>query len=347
MNRMSFTIEQRIFILEQYFATKSYVSVKEAFQIKFVGVPPPEKKSISRLTNRFRETGSVCDRKRSGRPTVLTDDVLENVKTRLLNSPRKSLRKLSSQVGLSYSSVQKAAKKLHMYPYRVRLVQELQPPDLNKRLQYCRWFRSFVNDNGIESLNTVFFSDEAWIHLDGYLNSQNTRIWAAQNPHAVQENSLHPAKIGVWCAISRQRIVGPIFFEQTVNGEVYRNIVRQFVALLEPQERYCWFQQDGATCHTSRETMDFLQEFFGGRIISKGLWPPRSPDLTSPDYFLWGYIKSEAFKNNPHSIDELKANITDLITNVSNTTLKKVSANMVKRVRACITSNGGHFEHIL
>ncbi|XP_039283421.1 uncharacterized protein LOC120351176 isoform X3 [Nilaparvata lugens] len=300
-----------------------------------------------RLADRFRETGSVCDRKRSRRSTVLTDDVLEDVKTRLVNSPRKSLRKLSSQVGLSYSSVHKAAKKLNMYPYCIRLVQELQPPDLNKRLQYCRCFRSFLNDNGIESLNTVFFSDEAWVHLDGYVNSQNCQIWATENPNAVQVKSLHPAKIGVWCAISRQHIVGPIFFEQTVNGEVYRNIVRQFVALLEPQERYCWFQQDGATCHTSRETMDFLQEFFGDGIISKGLWPPRSPDLTSPDYFLWGYIKSEAFKDNPHNIDELKANITDLITNISNITLKKVSANMVKRVRACIISMGGHFEHMV
>ncbi|KOC69847.1 hypothetical protein WH47_07057 [Habropoda laboriosa] len=40
-----------------------------------------------------------------------------------------------------------------------------------------------------------------------------------------------------------------------------------------------WFQQDGATCHTSKETVALLKEMFNGRIISRGgdiNWPPRS-----------------------------------------------------------------------
>jgi hypothetical protein len=32
-----------------------------------------------------------------------------------------------------------------------------------------------------------------------------------------------------------------------------------------------------------------IQSFFGDCVISNGLWPPRLPDLTPPDYFLWGY----------------------------------------------------------
>jgi hypothetical protein len=32
-------------------------------------------------------------------------------------------------------------------------------------------------------------------------------------------------------------------------------------------------------------------------------WPPRSPDLTPCDFFLWGYVK-------PLDIDELKMRIT-------------------------------------
>jgi len=56
-----------------------------------------------------------------------------------------------------------------------------------------------------------FFTDEAWFHLRGYVNSQNTRIWAAENPHSVQKETLHLQKIGVWCGESRRRIIGPIF----------------------------------------------------------------------------------------------------------------------------------------
>ena len=53
--------------------------------------------------------------------------------------------------------------------------------------------------------------------------------------------------------------------------------------------------------------------FFGYRVISKGLWPPRSPDLTPPDYFLWVYIKGRFYQNKPRTTDALKANITEEI----------------------------------
>jgi hypothetical protein len=52
--------------------------------------------------------------------------------------------------------------------------------------------------------------------------------------------------------------------------------------------------------------MQFLREFFGDHLISKGLWPPRSPDLSPADFFLKGII----YKNNPHTLDDLKRNIT-------------------------------------
>ncbi|GFS51659.1 hypothetical protein TNCV_613471 [Trichonephila clavipes] len=54
-----------------------------------------------------------------------------------------------------------------------------------------------------------------------------------------------------------------------------------------------WFQQDGATCHTARATIDLLKDSFGDRLFSRfGTvnWPPRSCDLTPLDYFLWGYV---------------------------------------------------------
>ncbi|GFT96235.1 putative transposable element [Trichonephila clavipes] len=54
-----------------------------------------------------------------------------------------------------------------------------------------------------------------------------------------------------------------------------------------------WFQQDGATCHTARATIDLLKNTFGDRLISRFgpvNWTPRSCDLTPLDYFLWGYV---------------------------------------------------------
>ncbi|GFX40166.1 uncharacterized protein TNCV_4318011 [Trichonephila clavipes] len=58
-----------------------------------------------------------------------------------------------------------------------------------------------------------------------------------------------------------------------------------------------WFQQDGATCHTARATIDLLKDTFGDRLISRFgpvNWSPRSCDLTPLDYFLWGYVNIAA-----------------------------------------------------
>ncbi|GBO27533.1 hypothetical protein AVEN_133645-1, partial [Araneus ventricosus] len=58
--------------------------------------------------------------------------------------------------------------------------------------------------------------------------------------------------------------------------------------------------------------MDLLKEMFPKHLISLrgGIsWPPRSPDLLPRDYFLWGFLKSEAYKNRPRTTEELMAAI--------------------------------------
>jgi hypothetical protein len=59
----------------------------------------PNKSTVQRLVERFRETVSTGEKRRSGRP-VLSNDSLGDISTRLLQSPRKSLRKLSQETGL-------------------------------------------------------------------------------------------------------------------------------------------------------------------------------------------------------------------------------------------------------
>ncbi len=70
------------------------------------------------------------------------------------------------------------------------------------------------------------------------------------------------SKVGFWCSISQHRVIGPIFFVKSVDSDVYTGIIQNFIALLEEDERYAWFQQDGATAHTAKKTMDVLTKFF-------------------------------------------------------------------------------------
>jgi len=103
-----------------------------------------------------------------------------------------------------------------------------------------------------------------------------------------------------------------------------------------------YFQQDGTTSHTSHASMAEIKSFFGDRIISKGLWPLRSPYRTPPDYFLWGYLKGRVYQNKSRTIDALTANITGEIQAMTADVLTRTFPNMVRRIQSYLDADGGH-----
>lgn len=160
---------------------------------------------------------------------------------------------------------------------------------------------------------------------------------------------MHPVKVGVWVAISRRRIIGPIFFNETITADRYKEqILQPFLDQLHDDElQHGYFQQDGATPHTANRILDFVAEYYGDRVISRGRWPPRSPDLTPPDFFLFGSLKNAIHRNRLHTVEELQEAITNEIRNISEDNLHNVFNNLKKRVNACIENEGRHFEHLL
>jgi hypothetical protein len=77
------------------------------------------------------------------------------------------------------------------------------------------------------------------------------------------------------------------------------------------------------------------------------MWPPKSPDLISPDFFLWGLLKGRVYANKPRTLQDLKDNISAEIRNITEETLQRVTANMEMLVEACLLENGRHFQHLL
>jgi hypothetical protein len=58
--------------------------------------------------------------------------------------------------------------------------------------------------------------------------------------------------------------------------------------------------QDGATAHTAIYSIYVLNQVFEDRLISRELWPTRSPDLNPCDIYLWGNLKDKVCSKNPH-----------------------------------------------
>ncbi|GFV14581.1 uncharacterized protein TNCV_3999321 [Trichonephila clavipes] len=105
-----------------------------------------------------------------------------------------------------------------------------------------------------------------------------------------------------------------------------------------------WFQQDGATCHTARATIDLLKDTLGDRLISRFgsvNWPPRSCDLTPLDCFLWGYVKSLVYADKPQTLDHLEDNIRRVIADIRPQMLEKVIENWTSRLDYYIRASRG------
>ncbi|GFX44324.1 DUF4817 domain-containing protein [Trichonephila clavipes] len=204
----------------------------------------------------------------------------------------------------------------------------------------------------------ILFSDEAHFWLNGYVNKQNCRIWSEANPQVYVETPLHPEKLTVWCALWAGGIIGPYFFKNdeghnvTVNGDRYRAMNTNFFIpeLNNHDVQELWFQQDGATCHTARATIELLKDTFGDRLISRFgpvNWPPRSCDLTLLDYFLWGYVKSLVYADKSQTLDHLEDNIRRVIADIRPQMLEKAIENWTSRLDYIRASRGSPMPEII
>ncbi len=95
------------------------------------------------------------------------------VQSKFETNGQTSLQKMSAQVGVSRKSSKRATEVLNLKLYKVNIVQKLLSADCPKCVAFCQWLLDEFNGKGkMSKLDNVFFSDEAWFNLDGYVNFQ-------------------------------------------------------------------------------------------------------------------------------------------------------------------------------
>ena len=183
-----------------------------------------------------------------------------------------------------------------------------------------------------------------WEYLKDYSLGLNMHIWLHTLLHEKHVDTCFPLSENL--TSSGQRLASGAMprtaaslccavVKETLNTARYLKIFNEFVDQLDDDElRNGYFQHVGATCLTSNENMTEIESFFDDRIISKALWPPRSPDLRPPDFFLWGALKGKAYANKQRTIQEMENNIGREIAAISEDVLQATFANM-KLYREC------------
>jgi hypothetical protein len=73
-------------------------------------------------------------------------------------------------------------------------------------------------------------------------------------------------------------------------------------------------------------------------------WPPRSPDITSLDFFLWGYVKNNVFQTPVNELDDLKTRIRNAISAIPADTLHRSWQDLEYRLDVIRATKGAHIE---
>jgi hypothetical protein len=76
-------MEERVFILESYLKTTSYLHCRQMFFEKFRR-QAPVKGAIAKMVQKFRETGSLLDKIRNRQKSVLTPGILQDIQTAIM-----------------------------------------------------------------------------------------------------------------------------------------------------------------------------------------------------------------------------------------------------------------------
>ena len=185
--------------------------------------------------------------------------------------------------------------------------------------------------------------------MNGTVNRQNVRAYSPnkQNPMNVFKKHISREKLSVWMGLSGSgHIIGPFFHEGNWNGNAYmymlnEEIMSWFFELFWCRVEHLWWMQDGAPCHRTNVIRNRLGEVFGNRITGLGHaveWPPRSPDLTQCDLFLWGYLKNKVYETPPIDPQDLSDRIGRHVAELSDhpEMIRNSMPGIIKRCQKCL-----------
>ena len=123
--------------------------------------------------------------------------------------------------------------------------------DPDHQIWFCEWVQQTVNEDE-EFVTKIVRSDESQFKLNGTVNHPNCVYWAPENLHVHVGKAVNLPGVNVWCGLSARGLIGPFFFEGTVTGEEYLEMLRSSIlpaicALYENSDFF--YQQDRAPPH--------------------------------------------------------------------------------------------------
>ncbi|MEZ0498438.1 transposase, partial [Sphingomonas sp. IW22] len=302
--------------------------------------------TVNRIIKRYNETGNFINTNRKGkcgrkRLSNKYDDRL--ILRASMKNPRLTAVDIKKEVS-SHLSVHTIRRRLNdggRFAVKPIVKPMLTSINKKKRLQWAKQHRQWT----AQQWRKVIFSDESSFEIQlahpRFVRCGSEPLSALHMVQRVKQ----PMKVMIWGCMSYHGFGRIHVVDGSMNTHKYIDVLN--TCLIPQADQWYneeWiFQQDNATCHTSKLSKMFMH--------NKGIdilpWPPCSPDM-NPIETLWAVIKDKLRKLTITNKNELINKILGIChrDNEVNAKLRETCVKLVdgmpRRIDALIKGNGGH-----
>jgi [histone H3]-lysine36 N-dimethyltransferase SETMAR len=295
---------------------------------------------------------NIHDEDRSGRPSVMTDDLVEEVNTKIQENRRFTISALSvefSEVSRSviYDIVTRnlGYKKLCSRWVPKMLTDEHK----QKRLASAQKFLQRYRNEGDEFLGHIVTGDETWISYTNVESKQQSMQW---------RHSWSPKAKKFKQAPSVKKIMATVFWDKkgvlfidflergkTINANAYCDTLIKLRRAIQNKRRGLLstgivLLHDNARPHTADRTVQLLQKFHW-EIFDHA---PYSPNLAPSDYHLFMHLKKWLASQRFETDDELQTGVNEWFKTLAADFFDTGIKNLVPRYQKCVEVNGDYVE---
>lgn len=298
---------------------------------------------IARWSKRYRETGNVEDKPRSGRPKALNKALCARLAKKLKSRRGESLRTTAAylqrehNVSVSVSTVRREAQRLDLVYMRRRNKPLLNSEHKLARLRFARARRP----SGFWS--RVMWSDEASFAL--YSHTKGVWVERGSEP-PIKETVKWPPRIRVWAAISSRGKTPLLRIPKRMNAKQYEALlVNTLLPAMDDayggESRDYVLMQDGDGCHTAKSVQKCLKKEGITQLLP---WPAHSPDL-NPIENAWSIVERHLEKAHPTTARGLWKAMQEGWEKIGNDTLLRLTSSLPSRLSAVKYAHGGHTKY--
>lgn len=339
----------------RFFTAKQYSAAAIYRELCTVYGPKVMSEGVVREWVRFFKNGrtNIHDEERSGRPSVVTDELAEQINGRICDNRRFTVSELSDEFPQISRTVlyEIVTERLRYRKFCARWVPKILSENhktqrmasaLDFLMRYEREEQSF--------LNRIVTGDETWVKYVNPETKEQSKVWAhTHSPHKPTKarQDFSGKKLMATVFWDSKGILLVEFMERgaTINADSYVETLKNLRRAIQNKRRGLLssgviFLHDNARPHSAQKTKALLEQFKWD-IFSH---PPYSPDLAPSDFHLFMHLKKWLGSQRFEDDGELKDAVSSWLKAQAADFYAEGISKLVHRYDKCLNLHGNYVE---